>query len=531
LPEDPESYPAVQLFIERARQVQSQFALSNDNVGGVLDICRLVAGLPLGIVLAAAWVRHFSTARIANSIKDNLDFLASSSRDASPQHSSLRAVFTHSWNLLSKEEQEVFRKLSVFRGGWDEEAAEKVAGASLYTLLSLVDKSLVRRGDSGRFSIHEVLRQYAAEQLDALPGERDDTRAGHGAYFLDLAEQAGVGKEGRVPLRSPDAEVWLDRLEIENKNLREALQWTKTVAQKQLSAVEVQVRLVGALWRFWYLRGYYREGQEYLMDAISATRNSAVEDIYLARANHGAGVLAGRLGDFAVANRHLQESLRLYRQVGDKGSMAYALISLGLMAHDQGDYALASEIYSEGLAVSREIGDKTGIVLTLNNLGNVAREQGDYARAQALFEECLPIAQEIGDKRRTALSLASMGIVAWCQGDYSSATPLIQQSLKLNYELNDRLGISNCLEALARVASSEGKTDRTRAEDAARLWGGAEALLEAIGSSLPPADRADHDGSVATAVETLGKEAYEAAWAEGHAIPVEQMLAQALKPV
>jgi predicted ATPase len=178
---------AVRLFVERAQRVQAEFALSPDNAQGVLNICKLVEGLPLGIVLAAAWVRHFPTARIAKSIRDNLDFLRSSSRDASEQHSSLRAVFNHSWNLLPEGEQQVLRKLSIFQGGWEEDAAEQVAGASVYALSSLVDKSLLRRDASGRFSVHEVVRQYAAEQLQAMPGEQGETQAGHAAYFLDFA--------------------------------------------------------------------------------------------------------------------------------------------------------------------------------------------------------------------------------------------------------------------------------------------------------------------------------------------------------
>ena len=161
------SYDAVKLFVERAQQAHPAFVLTRDTAQSVVDICSVVAGLPLGIVLAAASMRHFPVARIAESIRANLDFLTSAARDTPPEHSSLRAVFNHSWDLLSEEEQLAFRCLSVFRGGWEEEAAERVLGSgALHSLLSLTDKSLLRRDASGRFDIHEVLRQYAGEKLD-----------------------------------------------------------------------------------------------------------------------------------------------------------------------------------------------------------------------------------------------------------------------------------------------------------------------------------------------------------------------------
>src|SRR5439155_7520691 len=237
------SFSAVQLFVERAQQAHSVFVLSGDTAKGVVDICRLLGGLPLGIILAAAWARHFSPARIAESIKANLDFLASSSRDATPQHASLRAVFNHSWDLLSEEERRVFRGLSVFRGGWEEEAAERVAGASLYSLLSLLDKSLLRRDARGRFDIHEVLRQYAAEKLDEAPGDRGEIEHRHAKYYLELAQLA------EPELRGEEQGKWLELLEREHDNLRAALHWAMENGE-----VEIGLLLGGALWRFWYMR-------------------------------------------------------------------------------------------------------------------------------------------------------------------------------------------------------------------------------------------------------------------------------------
>lgn len=517
------SYGAVRLFVERAKRVQSGFAVSLDNAQGVLDICKLVEGLPLGIVLAAAWVRHFPTTRIAESIRDNLDFLRSFSRDASVQHSSLRAVFNHSWKLLPEDEQRVLRKLSVFRGGWDEAAAEIVAGAPESCLLSLIDKSLLRRDAAGRFNMHEVVRQYAVEQLRAIPGEHNETQLAHAAYFLDLAEQA------ENKLWGPQADAWLTVLEREHNNVRAVLEWASSSSSPERSNFPVFQRLSGAVWRFWYLRGHYKEGRDYLLEALSSLQNSDSEPSYAARVYHGAGVLSVVQGDFAAATRFLEKSLQLYRQVGDKARMAFALTAAGVAAHDQGAYARASALYGESLALNREIGDKVGTMLALNNWGNIAREQGDYARAQTLFKESLALAQEIGDKRGTALSLLGIGIATWQRGDYETAASLVQQSLKLHYELGDRLGMSNCLEMLGRVAASEAQAAPSRAQDAAHFWGGAEVLREAIGSPLPPADQADHDGSVTLARETLEVEAFREAWAKGRATPIGQIVAYALE--
>lgn len=516
-----EGYPAVRLFVERARQVNSEFVLSAENVAGVLDICKLVAGLPLGIVLAAAWARHFSPEKIARSIRENLDFLASTSRDARPQHSSLRAVFNNSWTLLSAEEQMVFRKLSVFRGGWDEEAAEQVTGVrSLYTLISLVDKSLLRRDATGRFSIHEVLRQYAAEQLEAMQSEQTGARAAHVAYFLELAEKA------EQHLRGLEAEFWLGQLDREHDNLRAALEWSSPALH--VFDVATFQRFSAALWRFWFLRSHYKEGLGHLNAALATLENSNIEPQYAARIYHGVGVMTLQHGDFAAASQLLRKSIELYKHVGDKARLTYVLLSAGICAHNQADYAKAVEFYSESLATGKEIGDSAGTALALNNWGNAAREQGDYEQAQTLFSECFALTQENGDKRGTALALSSMGIVAWAKGDYAAAVPQLQQSLKLNYELSDRLAMSNCLELLGRVAASQARADGSRAQDASRIWGAAQALREAINLPWIPIDIVEHERSASIARQILGAEAFEAARVEGRAMSMERVLAYAL---
>ena len=490
---------AVQLFVEKAKQVQSHFTLSPDNTQGVLDICRLVDGMPLAILLAAAWVRYSPTARIASSISENLDFLTSSLRDGSPRHSSLRAVFNHSWSLLSNEERQLFRKLSIFRGGWEEEEAEKVASASLHSLLSLTDKSLLRQDQSGRYDMHEVLRQYASEQLELAPEEHGETLASHAACFLDLAERA----EG--DLRGSSQNNWLARLDREHSNIRAALEWAI-----ERDDTRYRVAMSGALWRFWYRRGHYKEGQEYLRGALAEAESRSNPDAdskgevaysELARAYYGAGVMSRTQGDFEAAVGYLDKSLVLYRELGDMLGMAGALNVAGIVAHDRGDYDKAMAFYDQSLAAYREVGDKLGILLELNNSGNVARERGDYATARTLLEEALAMAREMGDDFAVGLALLGIGTVSWYQKDYPSANSVLLESLGLLRQIGDKLAFCNCLEALGRTAASLGIPGR-----AARLWGAAAALREEVGSPLAPADRADYDLSVEAAREEAGKE-------------------------
>jgi predicted ATPase/DNA-binding SARP family transcriptional activator/Tfp pilus assembly protein PilF len=468
---------AVQLFMERAQLASPAFALSPETAPGVVEICRLVAGLPLGIVLAAAWVRHLPPARIAASIRANLDFLTSAARDVAPQHSSLRAVFQHSWLLLTADEQRVLRRLAVFRGGWDEEAAGQVAGANLPVLVSLVDKSLLRQDRAGRFDIHEVLRQYAAEQLDEGPQERADVTHRHAAYYLELAEAAEGG------LRGGEQAEWLARLEREHDNLRAALRWAT-----ETSALEIGLRLAGALWRFWYVRGYFSEGRAQL-DAVLAIEgatggppsdgmpssagggattqpdhaHSATILAAKAKALNGAGALAILQGATHAGRIFYEQSLAIRRALGDTRGVAVSLNNLGLLAHEQGDYAAARALHEESLALRRELGDQGGLASSLNNLGIVAYQQGDYAAARALYQESLALRRELGDKQGIALLLDNLGIVAHSSGDYETARAQHEESLALMRELGNQHGVAGALTGLGIVAHNQAQYDAARA--------------------------------------------------------------------
>jgi predicted ATPase/DNA-binding SARP family transcriptional activator len=246
-----ESYPAVQLFEQSARRSRPDFHL--DDAASVARICKLVEGLPLAVELAASWAHHMPCDRIAAHIQLDLDFLSTNLRDLPERHRSIRALFEHSWRLLSEAEQAILRKLSVFRGGFDAEAAAHVAGASLYQLSALTEKSLVNASPTGRYDLHELLRQFAQEKLRAAD-EEEATRNGHLDYFVNWAEEASLR------LRGAEQVLWFGRIETEHDNLRSALEWGINWQR-----VEVGLLLANALWWFWFRRGWVLTRRVYVV--------------------------------------------------------------------------------------------------------------------------------------------------------------------------------------------------------------------------------------------------------------------------
>jgi predicted ATPase len=572
-----ESYSAVRLFVERARRVKRGFSLSPEAMPWVAQICKLVVGVPLAIELASAQVGQYSLAEIANSIKRNLDFLATSFRDVPRQHRSLRAVFDYSWGLLTDEEREVFRKLSVFRGGFDVEAAKdvavKVVGSKneRRTLLdALMQQSLLQRTPEGRYEMHELLRQYAAEKLDSSPQERGATQARHARYFLAMAETA----EPHLLLSSQ--KTWLDRLDLEHNNLRAALIWSH-----ENGHIEVDLRLAAALNRYWWGRGHVSEGREYLTSALRLAEGKASEEPPeveivseswpMARARAKALLMAGSLAriqsDFETAYSLLSESLTIFRELGERAAVSDALLALGAVTWHQGDYVPSRAFYEEAVAIKRELGDKATLTAALNNFGVLMMDLGDYPRALSLYDERLALDREIGNTEGEALTLLNQGIVYWYlldydkaysrykeslvlseklnhkpvmalalnalgfvahdQGDYALARTRHRESLLLKREMGEKNGIVESLEGLARVASQAPPPlgDPVRA---ARLWGAAEALREAIGAHLTPTDRARYEPSIAATQSRLGMKAYRAANDEGRAMTPEQAIDYAL---
>jgi predicted ATPase/transcriptional regulator with XRE-family HTH domain len=486
-PADLADYGAVQLFIQRARQVQPGLPLPEAVLTTIVRICQHVAGMPLAIELAAAGVRALSIAEIERQIRSNLDALATTLRDVPARHRSLRAVFDQSWNLLEEPQRAVLSRLAIFRGGWDQAAAEGICAQVttptsngkdeesalplLYTfspglLASLVDKSLVRRSTTEtrspgersltnataepRFVLLEPIREYALEQL-AARGEAETLQRAHARYYLGLAEAAAAQWD------NPTADVTIEQLDREHDNLRAALQWARDSGHSTLG-----LQLAGALWRFWRRRGYIGEGRAWLEELLALADDTADPAAMSARrhALHGAAWLASYQHDFAHAAQLFEQSMALRRALGETEGEASLLDNAARAWRSAGQYQQATPLMEEALAQHRALGDRRslgagGLGFSLYELGLVLREQGDFARAAALFEECVTFHRDLGDREGLGIGLLGLSDVARDQGDAVGIRKFGQESLAILRELGVQWAIGFVLNNLALAAYLE----------------------------------------------------------------------------
>jgi len=513
-------FESVRLFIERAAAALPSFVVTPQNAEAVAAVCQQLDGIPLAIELAAARVKVLSVPQIAERLGDRFRLLTGGSRTGLPQHQTLRAAMDWSYELLSEQERILFRRLSVFAGGWTLEAAESVcAGDSveapeiLDLLAQVADKSLVMvetQGALAWYRLLETVRQYARDRLTEA-GEAPAVRMRHRDWYLDLAERA------ERELRGPGQGVWLERLEREHDNLRAALEWSMA----EHDGAHAGLRLAGALHWFWFVHGHWSEGRRWLDAAL--TRSTDAPASALLKALQGIAFLAYRQGHYRRATAVEEQGLAMSRQLGDRGSSALFLITSGLVALRQGDYGRATAQIEESLALSRQLEDKWLTSLALGNLGAVARHQHDYQQAEALYEQSLALSREIGDKRRIAYSLRNLGIVALHRGDDARARAFFIESLSLVKEFWDPYITEGCVEGLAALSGARGHHTR-----AARLLGASEALCETFGLRRAPPDQADHDRHVASARAALRDAAFTTAWAEGHAMTLEEVTKYAI---
>lgn len=511
---------AVAIFIQRALAVKPDFQMTAGNAPAVAEICHRLDGLPLAIELAAARVKLFSPQALLARLSNRLQVLTGGAQNLPKRQQTLRNTLEWGYSLLEPGEEILFARLAVFVGGRSLEAIEAVCNREGDSELditegvgSLVGKSLLRqeeglRGEP-RFVMLETVQEFAREKIEHS-GEAEAIRRAHAAFFLALAEEA------EPHLTGPGQAAWLERLETEHDNFRAALRW---VEKKE---ADMALSLAGSLWRFWLVRGHYSEGREWLAGVLAqaGTARTAAR----AKALRGAGTLAGLQGDYVSMRSLYEESLAIYQELGDKQGIAAALGNLGATAGHQGDYASARSLLEESLARNREIGDRRGIALALNNVGEIAANQGNYASARSLFEESLTIVRELGDKQNIATALGNLGLVAYLQADYASARPLLKETLTMVQKLGDKEDSAYFLEVFAALIAAEGKP-----EQAARLYGAAEALREAIGAPLHPSDSLRYERDVAAARAQLDETAWTAAWAAGRRMSTEEAVAYALE--
>jgi predicted ATPase len=537
-------HDAVALFVQRAKKVKPGFTLSHDCLPYVLNICERVQGLPLGIELAASWLKVLSCGEIAGEL-DNTDFLTNLASHGSERHQSLRAVFGGSWQLLTPEEQSVLSQLSVFRGGFSREAAREVAGASLITLARLVDKSLLRVAEN-RYDQHALLHSFAAEKLTDAPAlERR-----HADYFLALARSSEKQVQG------PQQKVVLEKLFIELDNFRTALNYAK-----RLNTPELSLELAAALHRFWATRNLASEGRVWLSEALS--RTAQLHTPCHAKALFVAGTLAWQQGDFSEATRALQRSLELYQTSGDLLGEARTAGNLAVVATEQGDYSQARYYYESSLELSRRVNNLPGAASALHNLGILASQLGNFAEAKARYLESLPLFRELGNASNVAANLNSLARVSWEQGDLTLTEVYAAEALPLHETLKSYLGASISHLLLARVAAARSDGElalehfrtaahlqeqsgdkpglicsleglatlfrETEPEHAAWFYSVAETTRESLKFFRPPVAQNKHRLELAELQGVLGQEAFRRAWAKGLAATLEETVKVALE--
>jgi len=451
-------YEAVELFLDRALAARSDFAITRENAGAIAQICARLDGIPLAIELAAARVRVLSVEDILARLDDRFRLLVGY-RNALPRQQTLRALVDWSYDLLSEKERMLLRRLSVFAGGWTLQAAEQVCSGDeiearemLDLLTSLIDKSFViveAQKDHERYRFLETILKFSQERMWEGKETEEYTHK-HAAYFLKVAEDS-YGK-----MWGPEQAYWLEMLDEERDNLRIALEWLS----REAGGEDMLLQMAGSLWRYWEIRGYLTEGRAWLETALTA--NASASEFLRANGLGGAGILARQQGDFVRAQALHEQSLALFRALGNKLGCSRQLNALGEIAQYLGDYTRSIELHEESLSLRYEIGDKEGIAVSLGQLGGIARDRGQYQHARELLEESLKLKRELGDKLLMAHSLDNLGLVAYYLCDYEQAVSLFEEAISLQRELNDRLGISNSLQNLGNVAKDQGDFKRAQ---------------------------------------------------------------------
>jgi len=513
--------PAAGLFIERAEDASPSFELTQANAAAVAAICWRLDGLPLALELAAAQTRFLGPTALLSRLDQALQ--AGGARDLPERQRTMRATLDWSHELLHEPEKTLFRRLSVFAGGFTLEAAEDVGTAAevddedvLVLLGNLVEQSLVVAETSlegeTRYRMLEPVRQYTLERLEKS-GEVEEVRRRHAAFHLALAEEAEPRIKGR------DQVEWLDKLEAENDNLRAAIGWSLEAGEVQTAA-----RFGWALSMYWVMRTRHGEGRM-LMEQMLGRDDGDLPARMRARALFGLAVCVYGSGDNEQLMAVAEESAVRFRQAEDRHGEAHALGMMGLAALQLGDLDRASRTFEGSLERFQEQGDAWGSAHILNHLAFVSLRRGDYPQAAELAEEALALTRQTGDRHVTNIALHHLAQIAWASDEHERAARYFREALTIASELVDTVDSAYYMRGLAAVAEARGELRR-----AARLLGTAEAMLEGTGLvTYAHASDELHQRVASAARERLGDQAWTVAHDEGRAMTFEKAVAYALE--
>jgi predicted ATPase/DNA-binding CsgD family transcriptional regulator len=526
-PETIAQAPATALFLERARLVQPDFAHTPGNARALAELVHRLDGMPLAIQITAARINVLSPAAMLARLQGQALLSTEEARDVPLRHHTLRDAIEWSHVLLNRGEQELFRQLGAFAGGWTLEAAEAIVqsrdpGVPLWqTLGSLVEKSLAQTEGVGvgdrRYRMLEMIREYALERL-AASGDLDTTRERHAAYYVALAEQA------EPELWGAEEHAWLRRMEQEHENFRAVLRWAGERGEGELS-----LRLAGALADFWWIRDYLREGRRWLEQALALSPDGPL--LPRAKALVGAGTLAGTLGDYPAARRFLQDAVELAEAVGDPPATARALTRLGMVAMFEDDIPQAQALQERSLALCREIQDLRCQALTVVRLGLACMRLGDLDRAEATLTEGLDLCRTVGNRRLAVVAKSILALVKLKRRDDVGAAVMAVAALTSARETAQSRAPWFAVTTAALVSAHCGDLDR-----AVRLLAAVEGWSEWTGDVIVfgPAVREAREEITARARQQMGDPAYRTAVAEGRALSADEAvdLAQAaLQPL
>jgi predicted ATPase/class 3 adenylate cyclase len=558
------TFDAIELFTSRAQALRPGFRLTEENAPVVAQIVCQLDGLPLAIELAAARVKLLSPAALRDRLNRRLSTLTGGARDLPARQRTLRDTIAWSHDLLAQPEKILFRRLSVFVGGWTLEEAEAVSAVdasetvdAFQGLATLVDQSLVDEWptpdtlvDEPRYGMLETIREFAGEQL-AASGEIIQVER---AFEEFLIARAGAAEEG---LKGPDQGLWLNRLEAEHDNLRAGM---GRALERGDGAIALRLAL--RLSEFWWIRGYWREGHSWLERTLAL--DGPVDARDRAAAEFALGRLSIQLGDYDTAEAHFRESLDTRRQLGDALAEAEVLSALAMIALNRLAYDEARVSGEEALKLARKSGDRRGVATALRILGMTAREQGDYERALSLLEESMALGRALGDTAWTARVASQMGFTHRLAGNAEQAQQFLETSRKLHTQLGDRFALAiiashsghlafdggdvtravalyaEALRGFDSVGDPEGFVEaiewlavaavaRGEADPALRLFGAAAAAREAL--QLPPHNESDEKRFAAgldQAVRAAGTRA-TAALTAGRKLSLEQARDEALE--
>jgi predicted ATPase/DNA-binding CsgD family transcriptional regulator len=447
--EDTLSYDAVALFVQSANRVRPGFDPFPDELEQIANICQIVQGMPLAIELAAAWLHILNVGEIAEELERGLDILAGDVRDAPERHRSIRAVFDHSWSLLSQTEQEIFMRLSVFRGGFTREAAQQVAGASLQLLAGLVNKSFLSRDpDSGRLEVHELVRQYAQERLGETPEASVGAQEAHAAYYAEFMRRRGQHLKDNRQMSA------LTEIDADIENVRAA--WRTYLLQGN---AQQMWKFINGLWQVYWIRGWYHAGMELFAEAAKVLKGEKDQGSAALRAaamSYQAFFMAW-LGLSNPGYELAREGMEMLQQLNQREALVIACDSLILNAYFLGRHTEIFKATKLMLKTATETDDPWLLAFTLFAASMDALIREDYAEARQLARTNLNLSEEIGDVIGSTLPLIVLGHAALASDEHEEASGFYLRCLNISEETDFNYGMQTASKYLGKVAISMGK--------------------------------------------------------------------------